>query len=227
MIEDQKRRKESGKAQQEKEYAALLTQGATKVHEDAFSLLRDVLARKQVLCGKNELCDFAAFMGKDALEAMDITTLYLGEDEELTGMDKSAALDRMLKSVLSFTPEVIQDCSDKELSENALELESIAWRVAAFDNLSEKYQYFEDMDPGKKKQIAGKLSKLRKMANYYLIRKKTITDPEYKSDSDEESESEEMSKLSSKQMLQKNFDRTETEKIAEEMIGERGKHEGR
>lgn len=224
--------KEPGHVQQEKAYAALLTAGATKVHEDAFSLLRDVLARKQVLCEKDELCDFAAFMGKDALEAMDITTLYLGEDEKHTGMNKSAALDKMLESVLSLSPGNIKDYSDKQLSENASELESIAWRVAAFDNLSEKYRYFEDMEPGKKKRISLKLSKLRNVANCYLVRKGRITDPAYQKRTGDEAgiagtSSFEKNRSNLKKMVQNNFDRTEPEKIAQEMINERGKYEGR
>ena len=193
-----------------KENVKIINAAIKKLHEDAFLLIADVMARKQVLCEKEELCDFAAFVGDDALGAMDLIKLFMGEDEALTGMDKNAALDKMLALVMSFYPENVRDLSDEDFIENVAELESLTWRLVAFDSLSEKYGYFEKADIPKKKQVKGKLTKLRNTACDYLIRKDLLTDTmgtgSYGSDVS--------------QILQKKFDRSHIRKLAEQMIKE-------
>ena len=208
---------------------------ALKLWEDSFSLIGDVLARRQVLCEKDELCDFAAFMGENALEAMDLLTLFVGEDEELTGMDKMAALDRMRGTIMETYPETIEPCSDEELTEKARDLESLSWRVTSFDSLSKRYDYLGELSSQKKKQTEEKLTRLRSTACYYLIRKELITDPEYIDNKGDVAEGTELfmklrdAKMAEKnmlgqihiptrQLLEKYFDRSEMMKLAENLI---------
>ncbi len=218
-----------------KENSDHITANASKLWQDAFSLIGDVLARRQILGDKEELCDFAAFIGEDALEAMDLLTLFIGEDEECTGMDKTAALDKMRDMVMEVYPESLEPCDDVMIAQNSKELEELTWKVASFDRLSDKYDYLKELSPKKKKQTEDKLTKLRSTANYYLARKDIITDPAYIEQKGDEAEDPELSmkfkdaelaeknmlqktKLPTKQLLEKNFDRSEMMKMAEELI---------
>ena len=222
-------------ARNKKENSKHIEAVSLKLWEDSFSLIGDVLARRQVLCEKDELCDFAAFMGENALEAMDLLTLFVGEDEEHTGMDKMAALDRMRDIIMETFPETIDPCSDEKLSQNARDLESLSWKVTSFDRLSKRYDYFTRLSPRKKKQTEEKLSRLRSTACYYLIRKDLIMDPDYIENKGDIAEDTELFMklrdarmaeknmlgqihIPTRQLLEKYFDKSEMTNLAEKLI---------
>lgn len=135
----------------------------------------------QPLCDKEDLCDLAAFMDADKNKAQELVSLFLNKNEMNIEDDKHGALDEMLSTILSFNLENIRLDNDKEMAGNASALEGLTWKLAAFDRLSLKYRYFDQLDEGTKSRIDEKLNKLRSVSEYYLIRKDIITDPLYMS----------------------------------------------
>ena len=222
-------------ARNKKENSEHIEAISLKLWENSFSLIGDVMARRQVLCEKDELCDFAAFMGENALEAMDLLMLFMGEDEELSGMDRMAALDRMRGTIMETYPETIEPCSDEQLLKKARDLESLSWKVTSFDRLSKRYDYLGGLSSQKKKQTEEKLARLRNMACYYLIRRDMMTDPDYIDNKGDVAEGTELFMklkdatmaeknmlgqihIPTRQLLEKYFDRSEMMKLAENLI---------
>lgn len=198
---------------QKKSKAARIERDCEKLWKRSFTMLNDVVARRQVLCDQEDLSDLTAFLGDSALESMDLLAMFLGVDESFAEMDKNAAMDRMLKKILSTKTEDIRSYDDKDIVQNAPDLESLTWRMAAFDRLSQRYKYFENMEVNEKKQINDELSKVRSVANYYLLRKETITEHGKKGQGVGEIP-EKM--LGNRQLLQNSFDRSGIMKLSEE-----------
>ena len=193
--------------------AARIERDCEKLWKSSFTMLNDVVARRQVLCDTEDLSDLTAFLGDSALESMDLLAMFLGVDERLAEMDKNAAMEHMLKKILSTKTEDILSYDDKDIVQNAPDLERLTWRMAAFDRLSQRYKYFENMEVNEKKQINDELSKVRSVANYYLLRKETITEPGQSGQGMGEIP-EKM--LGNRQLLQNGFDRSGIMKLSEE-----------
>ena len=198
---------------QKKSNAARIERDCEKLWKKSFTMLNDVVARRQVLCDQEDLSDLTAFLGDSALESMDLLAMFLGVDENFAERNQNAAMEHMLKKILSTKTEDISSYDDKKITQNAPELECITWRMAAFDRLSQRYKYFENMETNEKKQINDELSKVRSVANYYLLRKETITESGQKGQMTGEIP-EKM--LGNKQLLQNGFDRSGIMKLSEE-----------
>ena len=175
----QKQRNKRSRLYQKKVNADLLNNAEKQMQDDAMKSLTEAMTQDRILCEKDELCDVAAFMGKDKTKNAQLIKLFLGSDETLTGQDMTAALDEMVKPLLSFNLGNIRLENDKELAKNAGELESLSWKMAAFDRLSSKYGYLEKLDTDMQKYVGDKLERIRSVVNYYALRKDIINDPLY------------------------------------------------
>jgi hypothetical protein len=140
-----------------------------------------------------DLMDLAAFMSnKYDEDNRQLVKNYLGEGNDEQGKDVQAALDMMLKTLLSEDVSDIRMDSDKAIAQNTKRLERLSGQIAAFDRLAEKHHYFETLnsrqfadtkkwdDEMYRDEALKKLDFLRTTANYYLIRKEIINDPIYK-----------------------------------------------
>ncbi len=177
----EKQRDTSSRLYRKKENASLIASSEKKVREQAFSMLSSSINIDQKLCDKEDLCDLAAFMDVDKNKAVELTSLFLDESELVGGRNVQEALDRMLQVILAFNLGDIRLDNDTELAGNGAKLESLTWKIAAFDRLSEKYRYFDQLDADTQKKINNKLDCIRAVSDYYIIRKDIITDPMYKS----------------------------------------------
>ena len=172
---------ESSRLFRKKENARILSLSTKGVYDNAFDTMAILLKADQKLCDREDLCDLAAFMDMEKSQAAEIANLFLNENELVGGTNTQAALDQMLQAILSFDLGGVRLDNDVELSKNGAKLESLTWKIAAFDRLSEKYKYFEQLDAGTQKQINDKLDKIRSISDYYIIRRDIITDPMYRS----------------------------------------------
>ena len=177
----EKQRDKSSRLYKKKENSRLINACEKNVREEAFGKLSEHINMDQKLCDQEDLCDLAAFMDMEKNKAKELIDLFLNENEHTLGTNKQAALDQMLQGILSFNAENIRLDNDTELAKNGAKLESLTWKIAAFDRLSEKYKYFDQLDDDTKKQINDKLDRIRSVSDYYIIRKEIITDPMYKS----------------------------------------------
>ena len=177
----EKQRDKSSRLYKKKENSRLINACEKNVREEAFGKLSEHINMDQKLCDQEDLCDLAAFMDMEKNKAKELIDLFLNENEQTLGTNKQAALDQMLQGILSFNAENIRLDNDTELAKNGAKLESLTWKIAAFDRLSEKYKYFDQLDDDTKKQINDKLDRIRSVSDYYIIRKEIITDPMYKS----------------------------------------------
>ena len=177
----EKQRDTSSRLYRKKENARMIEASEKKIQEDAFSRLSLVIDMDRTFSDKEDLCDLAAFMDMEKDKSKQIASLFTNEDEMIHGRNTQEALDQMLQVILSFNLEDIRLDNDAELAKNCSKLEGLTWKIAAFDRLSEKYKYFDQLDADTQKQINNKLDSIRAISDYYIIRKDIITDPMYRS----------------------------------------------
>ncbi len=108
------------------------------------------------------------------------------------------ALLKMADQLMDIEISSIKLNSDHDIAENAAFLESIANRIAAFDRLSNEYDFLKKLDADKKEALTKQLDSLRDVSAYYILRKDIISDSAY-IESEVGELSENASKASSKE----------------------------
>lgn len=136
--------------------------------------------------------DMAQFMMyKDTYKNRQIADLMLGAknkeghrcvDEHHAHM----ALTLMADQLMGMDVTGLRLDTDHDIAANAVQLEGLANRLAAFSRLSAKYKYMENLDMDRRQALYIKLQALRSVAAYYTMRKSIMTDPMYRDHYDHE-----------------------------------------
>jgi len=106
----------------------------------------------------------------------------MGEDGmyKVKGDNVRLALVRMAEMLVNFDLNNLDLSTDSNIVANAEKLETIAAQLAAFERMSEKYNFIDSLDPVVKEDLNGKLDRLRTVSAYYTVRKQLITDETYR-----------------------------------------------
>ena len=129
--------------------------------------------------------DLSQFMyKKDAKQNKVLANLFLAEKTDDGKRKTNAnharlALVKISGMLLSINTEGLKFDTDHDIAANAHILEKITNQVAAFDRLSEKYNFLESLEADRKEILTEKLTKLRSIAAYYTVRKSIMTNKEY------------------------------------------------
>ena len=129
-----------------------------------------------------DLCTFMTYADKS--RNIDMLRLFMaGRDDEgnpqVDAYNARLAIVDMANQILGIKLDGIKLNTDSDIAENAERLERYARQVAAFDRISSRYKFLENIDNEKKEAIESKLTHLRPILSYYTIRKQILTDPEY------------------------------------------------
>ena len=163
--------------------AEMINQKAKEVLDSSFALLSYALPEEYAdydVADREEMRDLSAFMStRDVESNKEILKLYFGKGVRQDKDEIHKSMDMMLQKILSEDLSTIQLDNDKVIADNAKRLELLTNRVAAFDRLAQRHDYFVRMDEETKKGITEKLDKVRSIANYYSLKKEIINDPLY------------------------------------------------
>ncbi|MCR5626782.1 MAG: hypothetical protein K6F99_05645 [Lachnospiraceae bacterium] len=162
----------------------LLKAAVAKNGEDRIKQLSSVITKDQALCSIEEFEQFSAFMTGDAAQDGGLATLFLGKNKKkgadtYEGRDTQQALNLMVTQILSVDVSKLRLDNDDEIAAHAGSLEELSKRMAAFDQLAEKYNYMDSIRD-MKDTVSARLNSLRYIVNYYELKKEIMTDDYYK-----------------------------------------------
>ena len=191
-----KKRKEKQKNKKSRLYqklqnARLLKSNITQEHNVVYERASEQITKDDDISAE-DFNDMAQFMMyKDKYRNQQIAELMLGgkNAEGHRCVDEyhaHLALTRMADQLLGLDVTGIRMDTDHDIAVNALQLEGLANRLAAFTRLSAKYNYMQSLDMDRRQALHVKLVALRSVAAYYTMRKEIITDPLYKEHYDHE-----------------------------------------
>lgn len=131
-----------------------------------------------------DLRDLSTFMTNVKERNTLICKLFFGKKDEkgVAQVNESDAALAMVKMAEILINSDVSDFSfetDADIVANAKRLQKISDQVAAFDRLSEKYNFFDKLDGRRAQALNLKLASLRSISAYYLSRKELILDPHY------------------------------------------------
>ncbi len=154
---------------------------------DRMKLMNESLKKtgQSKLCTAEDYTDLSYFMEQSEENAnVEIIQKYLGKSKKegaggREGQDTQRALDMMAEQLFSIDISSLNFETDAEMVKNAEKLEKLSGQVAAFDRMSDKHNYIDNLNPEMKRVVESRMSSLRAIAAYYNIRKDIISDSLY------------------------------------------------
>ena len=132
-----------------------------------------------------DYADITQFITEDPKEIAneDIVRLFLANRDEEGNIDQNSArmaLVKMAEQLFDFDINALHLDSDTELIRDAAKLERLSAQLGAFDRLAKKYDFFRQLTNEKKNELITRISTLRTISAYYLVKKELILNPLYK-----------------------------------------------
>ena len=171
--------------------AALLEKNLKVAHSFGYDNAKKLIGKNADIDAQdfNDLAQF--LVHRDINRNKEIADLMLGGKNkngkpQVDAHHARLALVKMANQLLSVNLSGIRLDTDHDIAENAAHLEALVNRIAAFERLSDKYDFMATLDTEKRNAINLKLESLRTVAAYFTIRKQIISDKVYKDHYDDE-----------------------------------------
>ncbi len=132
---DRERKKHNKRSRlyQKDKNAQMIESLSKEVMQSNFAILNHVVPKDRMIEDTEDLMDLAAFMSnKYDEDNRQLVKNYLGEGNDEQGKDVQAALDMMLKTLLSEDVSDIRMDSDKAIAQNTKRLERLSGQIACF-----------------------------------------------------------------------------------------------